>query len=100
MARHFGEEKASNANMMSALGLTFCTDCHEGFPEEHSLFDIEVRGTSIKGNSAPQERSIIEFAEHNRDFLQDLFLASDDSASSAWAPSQFVEIKFSGRLTR
>jgi hypothetical protein len=80
MARHFGEQKASNSSLMSALGLTFGTDCHHVVPSEKSLYDIDVRGTQITGRSVPSGFAIIEFVNQNPSFVRDLIDGYDTYA--------------------
>ena len=72
-ARHFGGQKEKNEELMAKLGLKYCVDCHSlGPSESETQFDVEVRGTQIKGQSASTLVSMSEFAGQQAGFLQQL----------------------------
>jgi hypothetical protein len=73
IARHFGGQKEKNEELMAKLGLKYCVDCHSLGPSEGEIqFDIEVRGTQIKGRSTPAFAAMSEFADQQAGFLQQL----------------------------
>ncbi len=78
MARHFGGHKEANSALMAALGLEFCTDCHVLEPASgKALYDIGIRGTQIVGRETQRYLSILDFADRQGEFLEQLVASFD-----------------------